>query len=38
MKNILDLEMDKLATDAAEEINILLGAFNFFSPRFFFFF
>jgi hypothetical protein len=38
MKNILNLEIDKLATDAAKGIDILLEIFNSFSPRFFSFF
>jgi hypothetical protein len=38
MKNILDLEMDELAADVAEEVGILLGVLNSLSPRSFFFF
>jgi hypothetical protein len=38
MKNILNLEMDKLAADTAERVNILLKIFNSPSPRFFSFF
>jgi hypothetical protein len=33
MKNILNLEIDKLAVDAVERVNILSRAFNSLSPR-----
>jgi hypothetical protein len=38
MKNILDLEINELAADAAKGVSILLGALNSLSSRFFSFF
>jgi hypothetical protein len=38
IKNILNLEINKLAADIIKKISILLKALNSPSPRFFFFF
>jgi hypothetical protein len=38
IKNILNLEINELTADIAKGISVLLGAFNFFSFRFPFFF
>jgi hypothetical protein len=35
IKNILNLEMDKLAADITKGVDILLEILNSFSPRFF---